>query len=106
MNQSPLAAAIAFHAGFVPIARTVVTTWGLMAVLTLGCWLATRAFQVVAGSWQAVIETVVLGIEEQIQALLNRDAARSCRCWELFLSSWWLRICPGSFRASRRRPRR
>ncbi|MGD0290715.1 MAG: F0F1 ATP synthase subunit A [Candidatus Binataceae bacterium] len=75
MNQSPLATAVLFHVGFVPITRTVVTTWGLMAVLTLGCWVATRAFRVVAGGWQTVIETVVSGIEEQIQALLGRDAA-------------------------------
>lgn len=75
MNQSPLQAVVLFHVGFVPITRTVVTTWGLMAALTVGSWVATRAFQVVAGGWQAVIETVVLGIEEQTQALLGRDAA-------------------------------
>jgi F-type H+-transporting ATPase subunit a len=75
VNQSPLETAVLFHAGFVPITRTVVTTWGLMAVLTFGCWVATRAFRVVAGGWQAVIETVVLGIEEQIEALLGREAA-------------------------------
>jgi F-type H+-transporting ATPase subunit a len=75
MNQSPLETAVLFHAGFVPITRTVVTTWGLMAVLTLGCWVATRDFRVVASGWQTAIETVVSGIEEQIQALLGRDAA-------------------------------
>ncbi len=75
MNQSPLQAVVLFYVGFVPITRTVVTTWGLMAALTVGSWVATRAFQVVAGGWQAVIETVVLGIEEQTQALLGRDAA-------------------------------
>jgi F-type H+-transporting ATPase subunit a len=75
MNQSPLETVVLFHAGFIPITRTVVTTWGLMAVLTLGCWVATRAFRVVAGGWQTVIETVVSGIEEQIRALLGRDAA-------------------------------
>lgn len=75
MNESPLQAAILFHVGFVPISRTVVTTWGLMAALTAGCWLATRAFEVVAGGWQAVVETVVIGIEDQIESLLDRDAA-------------------------------
>jgi F-type H+-transporting ATPase subunit a len=75
MNQSPLQAAILFHLGLIPISRTVVTTWALMLLLTVGCWIATRAFQVVAGGWQAVIETVVLGIEEQIEALLGRDAS-------------------------------
>jgi F-type H+-transporting ATPase subunit a len=75
MNQSPLQAAVLFHVGVIPISRTVVTTWALMLVLAAGCWIATRAFQVVAGGWQAVIETIVLGIEEQIEALLGRDAA-------------------------------
>jgi F-type H+-transporting ATPase subunit a len=75
MNQSPLQAAILFHFGFIPVSRTVVTTWGIMLVLTVVCWIATRAFQVVAGGWQAVIETIVLGIEDQIKALLGRDAA-------------------------------
>ncbi len=74
MNHSPLETAILFHVGFVPIARAVVTTWGLMAALTLGCWLATRSLQLVAPGWQAVIESVVVGIEEQIQAIMGRDA--------------------------------
>ena len=75
MNHSPLEAAILFHIGIVPISRTVVTTWGLMAALTVASWIATRSFRVDAGGWQAMIETVVVGIEEQIAALLNRDAA-------------------------------
>jgi F-type H+-transporting ATPase subunit a len=75
MNQSPLEATILFHVGFVPITRPVATTWGLMAVLTIACWLATRSFRVSAGGWQAVIESIVVGIEEQTQAILGRDAA-------------------------------
>jgi F-type H+-transporting ATPase subunit a len=75
MNHSPLQATILFHLWFVPITRTVVTTWGLMLALTVGCWIATRNFKVIAGSWQAVIETVVMGIEEQIKAIVGRDAS-------------------------------
>ena len=45
-----------------------------MAVLTIASWLATRSFQVIAGGRQAVIESVVVGIEEQIQAIVGRDA--------------------------------
>jgi len=74
MNHSPLQAAILFHVGFIPITRPVVTTWGLMAELTIACWLATRSFQVIAGGWQAVIESIVLGIEEQIQAIMGHEA--------------------------------
>jgi F-type H+-transporting ATPase subunit a len=75
MNHSPLETAIVFHLGVIPISRTVVTTWGLMAVLTIACWIATRSFRVEARGWQAMIETVVVGIEDQIAAMLNRDAA-------------------------------
>jgi len=75
MNHSPLQTAILFHVGIVPISRTVVTTWGLMAVLSVASWIVTRSFRVDAGGWQAMVETVVAGIEEQITALLNRDAA-------------------------------
>jgi F-type H+-transporting ATPase subunit a len=75
MNHSPLHAVIVFHIGVVPVSRTVVTTWGLMAVLTAGSWLATRGFEVVPGGWQAVIETIIAEIDEQIAALLSRDAA-------------------------------
>jgi len=75
MNHSPLQAVIVFHIGVVRVSRTVVTTWGLMAVLTAGSWVATRGFEVVPGGWQAVIETIVAEIDEQIAALLSRDAA-------------------------------
>jgi len=75
MIESPLRIAVLFHIGFVPISSTVVTTWGLMALLTIGCWFATRALRVVVEGPQAVIETVVLGIEEQITSTLGRDAS-------------------------------
>jgi len=75
MNHSPFETAILLHVGIVPISRTVVTTWGLMVALIAACWVAARSFRVDAGGWQAMIETVVVGIEEQIAALLNRDAA-------------------------------
>ncbi len=74
MNHSPLETAVVFHLGIVPVGRTVLTTWALMAVLTTGCWLVTRGLHLIAGSWQAVIEATVIAIEEQISGLLNRDA--------------------------------
>lgn len=73
MNHSPLTSAIVFHVGPVPISGTVLTTWALMAVLALGCWLATRGFTIRPGGVQAVVETVVGVIEDQLRAILNRD---------------------------------
>lgn len=74
MNHSPLETAILFHIGGALISRTVVTTWGLMAALSVACWMVTRSFRVDAGGWQAIVETVVVGIEDQVAILLNRDA--------------------------------
>ncbi|HZD89528.1 MAG TPA: F0F1 ATP synthase subunit A, partial [Pseudolabrys sp.] len=65
--------AIIFHAGPVPISGTVITTWVLMTVLTLGCWLATRRFTIRPGAVQAIVETVVGAIDDQLRAILNRD---------------------------------
>jgi F-type H+-transporting ATPase subunit a len=73
MNHSPLETVVLFHLGSVPVSRPVVTTWGLMIALTIGCWLATRRLRLAAGNWQAVIEASVVGIEEQISSLLNRE---------------------------------
>ena len=38
MASSPLASAILFHLGPVAITRPVVTTWAIIAALTLGSW--------------------------------------------------------------------
>jgi F-type H+-transporting ATPase subunit a len=73
MNYSPLATTVLFHAGMVPISRTVVTTWALMAALALACRIATRRFEINLNALQAVIETLVGEIENQIGATLNRD---------------------------------
>jgi F-type H+-transporting ATPase subunit a len=75
MTRSPLQVTVLFHLGFIPITGTVVTTWGLIAVLTVACWAATRDLQVIPGRLQALIETFVLGIEDQIAAILGRDAS-------------------------------
>ena len=75
MSHSPLETVILFHIGIIPISGTVVTTWGLIAALTAASWMATRSFSVDAGGRQAMIETIVIGIEDQIATLLNRDAA-------------------------------
>jgi F-type H+-transporting ATPase subunit a len=75
MIESPLRTAVLFHLGVIPVSDTVVTTWGLMAVLTVGCWIATRALQVVAMGPQAIIEAAVLEIEAQLASTLDRDAS-------------------------------
>ena len=39
---SPLEGHVLFTVGPVPISQPVVTTWGIMVVLTIGSWLLTR----------------------------------------------------------------
>lgn len=57
---------------------TIVTTWGLMAVLSGGAWLITRhlSTDVTISRWQHVLEVVVLGIEQQIQEVGLNQARR------------------------------
>ena len=75
MGRSPLHSATVFQLGPLPITQTVVTTWALMLVLALACYLATRKLAIVPSGLQALVETVVSEIEEQIGGILNRDPA-------------------------------
>lgn len=71
---SPLAAAVVFHLGPVPVTRPVVTTWGLMAVLAVGSWAATRRLGPEPSRRQAALEFLVTGIQSQIEEVVRRDA--------------------------------
>ena len=73
MSHSPLAPTVLLRLGPIALTGTVFTTWVLMAALSLICWLATRDMKVVPGSLQAVIETLVGSIEDQIRSIVNRD---------------------------------
>jgi len=55
--------------GFVKLNATIVFTWGLMLVLTVGAWLVTRKLSVELqrSRWQSFLEIVVCGIEKQIE---------------------------------------
>jgi len=73
MQPSPLASAVLFHVGPVAVTRPVVTTWGIMAVLTLGSWLATRRLNLHPNRRQAVLEILITGIADQIQDVIRKD---------------------------------
>src|ERR1700757_2753628 len=55
--------------GVAKLNSTIVTTWGLMLVLTVGSWLVTR--NVSTGTkisqWQNLLEIIVGGVKQQIQ---------------------------------------
>jgi F-type H+-transporting ATPase subunit a len=76
MSRSPLQAVVVFHIGPVLFTGPVVTTWVLIAALAIGCRLATRHLRVVPNSLQAMLETLVTGIEEQVRGIVNHDPAQ------------------------------
>jgi F-type H+-transporting ATPase subunit a len=74
VTPSPLASTVLFHAGPVPITRPVVTTWAIMLVLSITSWLVTRRLRPRPDRRQAVLESVVTGIIEQIEDVIGKDA--------------------------------
>ena len=66
MTESPLVAPVLFHLGPVPITGPVVTTWCLIAGLTVVSHAITRSLRLHPSRWQAVLEILVTTIEDQI----------------------------------------
>jgi F-type H+-transporting ATPase subunit a len=71
---SPLATAVVFHLGPLPVTRPVVTTWAIMAVLAAGSWAVTRRLRPEPSRGQALLELLVTGILSQIEEVVRRDA--------------------------------
>jgi len=63
-------AAIVFQLGPLGITRTVVTTWGLMALLAGVAALGTRRLTLEPDRWQTVLEATVESIDQAIRAVL------------------------------------
>lgn len=55
--------------GGISLNLTIMTTWGLMALLTLGSWLVTRRLsrEIQVSRWQNLLEIVVVAIRDQIR---------------------------------------
>ena len=70
---SPLESHILFTIGPVPISQPVVTTWGIMAVLTIGCWFLTRRLGLRPTRTQAALELVVDVIARQIRETMEAE---------------------------------
>ena len=75
IHVSPLTGEVAFWIGPVPIAVAVIWTWVLIAVLAIGSWASTRKLAIRPGRWQAALEGLVVGIDDQIRDALGRDPA-------------------------------
>ena len=73
MEGSPLATLILFHVGPVPISKPVVTTWAIMAVITLVSWLGTRRASLEPNALQSALEIIVETVSDQIGAIIQKD---------------------------------
>jgi F-type H+-transporting ATPase subunit a len=69
--KSPLETKILLTVGSVPITEPVAVTWGLMAVLAFGGFVATRSMTLKPSRYQALLELIVGVIEDQIQITMR-----------------------------------
>jgi F-type H+-transporting ATPase subunit a len=74
MRGSPLTSTVLFHVGPIAVTRPVVTTWIIMLVVVVVCRLVTRRLRMQPDSRQAVLESLVIGIARQIEAIMHKDA--------------------------------
>jgi F-type H+-transporting ATPase subunit a len=61
---------VVFRIGPLAVTSTVVTTWGIMAILTAAAWLVTRRLSLDPGPLQTAIEGVILAIDDAIRGVL------------------------------------
>ncbi|MBF0860189.1 F0F1 ATP synthase subunit A [Gluconobacter sp. LMG 31484] len=74
--MSPLSSRILFHVGPVPVTQPVVTTWGIMAVLTIGAACASRSLTSgVPGRLQTAFELGVTALDGQIRETMRTEPA-------------------------------
>ena len=74
MQTDPLTSPVLFHVGPAAITAPVVVTWGIMAMLAIGCSLVTRRLAPRPDRRQAVLELVVATVADQIADVMRADA--------------------------------
>ena len=74
MRGSPLTSTVLFHVGPIAVTRPVVTTWIIMLVLIVVCGRVTQRLRMQPDGRQAVLESLVLGIAQQIESIIHKDA--------------------------------
>jgi F-type H+-transporting ATPase subunit a len=63
-----------FHLGPLTVGTTVMTTWGIMLILSLAAWLVTRRLSLTPGPVQTALEGGVQTIRAAVEELLPRRA--------------------------------
>jgi F-type H+-transporting ATPase subunit a len=99
MIGSPLAMAVVFHLGPVPITAPVVVTWIIMVFLAAGSWLLTRRLALRPSTAQAVLELLVDGIAGQIRDTMRTAPQRYMpligTLFLFILTANWSSLIPG-----------
>jgi F-type H+-transporting ATPase subunit a len=83
-------ATIVWQIGPLGISTTVLTTWALMAALTLVSWAITRRLSLDPGRWQTVVEGIVVSMQDAIEAILP---GRSAELLPLIGTLWLYLVC-------------
>ncbi|BBL72370.1 F0F1 ATP synthase subunit A [Methylogaea oryzae] len=86
MAANELGSQVLFSVGPLHVTVTVVTTWAVMAALTLAAWLLTRNLRIGPGDRQTAVEGVVVAIEEAIRAVAPDHAERI----QPFVATLWI----------------
>ncbi len=71
LSENPLLPDIVFHLGPVPISNPVLTTWAIMAALTLLSYLGMRRAQPDGGWLQSILEVCVEAIADQVESVMR-----------------------------------
>jgi F-type H+-transporting ATPase subunit a len=77
-----------FQIGPLAITGTVVTTWGIMALLGLTAVISTRSLKLEPGLWQSALEGVVSAIEDAVAAVLPEQVRQVLP----FVATLWIFI--------------
>ncbi len=66
---------VVFEWGWLRLTATVVWTWAVMALMTIGSWLITRRLQTGTelSRWQNLVEVIVTGIRDQIRQVSHQE---------------------------------
>lgn len=75
-----------FMLGSVMISASVITTWGVMLVITALAWLSTRCLTLFPSAWQAMVEGIVAAIDEAIIAVAPEQGRQLLP----FIATIWL----------------
>ncbi len=86
MDDSGIVAGTVFQLGPVQFTNTVVTTWVIMAIITVLAWLVTRRLRMEPGPVQTVAEGVVSTIEDAIRGVAPDHVSQLLP----FIGSLWI----------------